>query len=131
VPILLKRATAKVENRTFVNDQFLMKFFDKKSETAMSDKNASNLVLTSKNQFYDKFASIRDDQLPTSSCFVNVAVEEAGVLLNRWKFYIVSGIRGGSAKEIACDPSRRHLKLVPVSKTYLYTGVHFIHYDHN
>jgi hypothetical protein len=124
VPILLKRASAKIESRNYVNDQFLMKFFDKKSDPIAPDINANSLVLTSKNQFYDKFASTRDDQLPTSSCFVTIAVEENGVLLNRSKFFIVSGIRGGSAKEIACDPSRRHLKLVPVS-ALIFIGVAF------
>lgn len=94
-----------------MNDQFLMRFFDKKNTDIST---SGDLAITSKNQFYDKFASTRDDLLPTSSCFLTVAVEEAGMLLNRSKFYIVSGIRGGSAKDIACDPTRRHLKLVPV-----------------
>ncbi len=148
-PILIRKAAASLMNRETINDQSLMKFFDKKNDRAKPSaaipivsalpvgatrqQQATKTVLASsgsalqsqnvaasKDAFYDILASTKDENMPTSCVGIVIDVFEKEILTERVEYIVCSGIRGGSAKAIACDPSRRHLKLVPVSLCMLF-----------
>ena len=94
-----------------MNDQTLMTYFDKKSShTGTGSRNFS------KDNFYDVLSVTKDENLPTAIYTVNInVVDEHDRPIEEVQYFVVSGLRGGSAKHSACDPDRRHLKLVPVT----------------
>lgn len=108
-PTLIKRAHSIISNKEVTKDQTLMRYFDRKS-TSTETKNE----IFSRDNFYDALLAIKDEDLPTTMCTVRIDVrDESNTLLEDVEYLVVSGLRGGSAKLSACDPGRRHLKLVP------------------
>lgn len=87
-----------------------------------------NNVAASKDAFYDMLVSTREENMPTSSYVITIKDMIDDFTGKSVEFLVVTGIRGGSAKEIACDPSRRHLKLVPVSLCNVYASCSYLTY---
>ena len=119
VPVLIRRAVATVSNRNTLNDQTLMRYFDKKHFVA--EKDSSNTAGYDRDKFYDTLAYTKDEKLPTTLCTVTISVIDAdNKSLEKVEYFVISGLRGGTAKASACDPQRRHLKLVPVCSCSLF-----------
>jgi hypothetical protein len=123
-PVLLRRACSRVSRRETTQDQTLMGYFDKKPRSATgtgTGNGGSGSMPTdfSRDNFYDVLAATKDENLPTTTCSVAIDVRDgAGRLLEGIEYCVASGLRGGAAKLSACDPERRHLKLVPVSHCF-------------
>ena len=113
-PVLIRRAHREISNKKILKDHLLMNFFDRRQ---IAGTDVSNITL-SRDRFYDLLASTRDEELPTftHNAHIEVFGEQVGNLLESVEYFVVSGLRGGSAKLSACDYKRRHLKLVPVSQ---------------
>jgi hypothetical protein len=127
--VLLHRAVSALSDVDAQNDQSLLQFFDK----------TPSGVPPSRDIFYRKLLTTPDSKLPLLSYKVRVNIEsftafdvedratETGAShhhsvhhrqclaqQDESLFLIVSGLRGGEAKAMACDESNRHLKLVPM-----------------
>lgn len=120
-PVLLHRATAKISNQVFQNDQMLLQFFDKSKESNET---------TSRDAFYNRLKSTADAKLPRTFQKVSIAVQNfvdgdesdgsdllktVGTDVERLYHYLVaSGLCGGEAKRMACDENLRQFKLIPL-----------------
>lgn len=88
--------------------------------------------MLSKDGFYSHLASTPDNKLPTRVYHLTVqttipdssalcvdkhtsASSASASATSSVEYLVVSGLRGGQAKVLACNPKMRHLKLVPVS----------------
>jgi sacsin len=110
-PILLHRATSAKSDYRTINDQSLLQFLEKKSSSGSTS-------LTSRDSFYAMLSKMPESQLPTisyrivintSSTTLDDAVDEEVK-----SYYVVTGLRGGEARQLACDSSTRNLKLIPM-----------------
>ena len=139
-PVLVQRAVSSTTNVTEHNDQTLLRFFDKQSTQLVTSVATTKSKLTvgpayaqsSRDSFYSQLAATADNKLPTKTYHVRVLTEvmnpsdastikgselDATEHCESWidvEYMVVSGLRGGAAKAMACDPSTRHLKLVPL-----------------
>lgn len=106
-PQLIKSASATVGRIETINSQTLLSHFDKQ-------RPAGEKVF-SRDDFYASLKATRDADLPTSTFTVRIKVHDGNAtVLEDVEYFVVSGLRGGTAKQSACDPANRHLKLVPV-----------------
>jgi sacsin len=113
-PRMAFRAIAKTHNASIRGDQSLYGFFDKTNAVA----NASS----SRDSFYKKLASTKEANLPLSSATTAIRLEtgfgpvesESEPHVDERTYLIVSGLRGGEARRMACSEEMSHLKLVPL-----------------
>lgn len=119
-PVLLQRANSQISNMSAYNDQTLLHYFDKKFSLGLqpSDKPRAS---PSRDSFYTSLASTPDHKLPSCTYTVQIITEFADSAtqsvsqnISSIEYLVVTGIRGGKAKLMACDSKTRHLKLVPV-----------------
>jgi hypothetical protein len=112
--------------------------------------------LLTKDGFYTQLASTPDNELPTRVYHLHVETVayvlphldsdselqselqlrnggEGGSEESRCsvEYLVVTGLRGGGAKQLACNPKMRHLKLVPVRTIPIHTCIHTFMYSHN
>jgi sacsin len=139
IPTLIQRATSRVSSLSAYNDQTLLRHFDKKfsigletSHQTSSSTNKNNTIGTStattRDSFYTQLASTPDHKLPSCSYHVQIQTESSSSNdsnslpinpeIKSIEYLVVTGIRGGKAKAMACDSRTRHLKLVPVSRYF-------------
>eukprot|EP00606_Chrysophyceae_sp_TOSAG23-5_P000186 GSChrysophyteH2.ASY1.ANO1.1559.1 assembled CDS len=109
-PILLHKAVSRIESDEHMNDQKIMSYFDKNEGKHYT-----------KEQFYQILSNTRDSNLPWSFRDLSVRsfkYDERGshdlVGFEDSRYGIVTGLCGGDAKKMACDPSTWQLKLIPL-----------------
>lgn len=138
-PVLLQRAQSTISNASQYNDQSLLQYFEKVSPQSRQENTPAPQAL-SKDNFYAHLSSTPDNRLPTRvfhltvkttstvSCKVTSTIPHPAIDdetkgdtfsdshgCSSVEYLVVMGLRGGNAKELACNPKMRHLKLVPVS----------------
>jgi hypothetical protein len=117
----------------------LLQYFEKVSPQSRQENTPAPQAL-SKDNFYAHLSSTPDNRLPTRvfhltvkttstvSCKVTSTIPHPAIDdetkgdtfsdshgCSSVEYLVVMGLRGGNAKELACNPKMRHLKLVPVS----------------
>jgi hypothetical protein len=128
-PSLIQRATSRVSSMSAYNDQTLLRHFDKKFSVGLQTSDQNNGSSTSRDSFYTQLASTPDLKLPSCTYKVQIQTEvvdriespDNSLPINQEtksiEYLVVTGIRGGKAKAMACDSKTRHLKLVPVQSS--------------
>lgn len=136
VPILLQRAQSSTSRLISYNDQSLLQHFEKNTTVPAPVAGCSTEVqaetqVMSKDGFYEQLSSTPDDKLPTSVFHLTVETSSSPIVTetelgtgttctstetaeSTVEYLVATGLRGGSAKQLACSPKMRHLKLVPV-----------------
>lgn len=120
-PLLLHRAQSMVENIDRIGDQSIFSYFQKKEGTKS----------ISRDDFYLKLLAVSEKNLPqiTSTIHVDItsyptaedrvaSVTAGSMAIDEKKqsmsYLLVTGIKGGEARKMACDEKVRHLKLIPL-----------------
>lgn len=110
-PILLHRAASVKSDVRSVNDPSLLQFLEKKSPSGST-------ALTSRESFYATLSKIPESQLPSSSYRIIINTSSTtlddGMEEDQKSYYVVTGLKGGEARQLACDSSTRNLKLIPM-----------------
>ena len=108
-PVLLHRAVSVRSDVTYRNDQSLMQFLEKKSSTP---------AVASRDAFYSLLSKVADAQFPSLSYRIMIKTSSVGlddaVDEDEKSYYVVSGLKGGEARQLACDQTTRNLKLIPM-----------------
>lgn len=126
-PSLVQRATSRMSNLSAYNDQSLLRHFDKKFSVGLQASELNQGNSTTRDSFYTQLASTPDHKLPSCAYHLHIQTEVVDEILSSDKsskpisqvtkcieYLVVTGIRGGKAKAMACDSNTRHLKLMPV-----------------
>ena len=111
-PKLLHSAESSRSDVQTKNPQTILRHFDKTTQGPG----------LSRDQFYSELMAIPDNKLPLMSSRQRVVVQTYSMDSKQpvvshtddMDYMIVSGLRGGKAKTMACDPATRHLKLIPL-----------------
>jgi hypothetical protein len=119
VPRLTHRAQAKSDILMKTGDDSIFQFFNRKESARFT-----------RDMFYSKLLSIADANLPQTCSDMHIDVTTypilssidtasadvlmAPVKVEEFSYLVVSGLRGGEAKRMACDEKVRHLKLIPL-----------------
>ena len=136
-PVLLHRAQSTVSNLSTHNDQRLLRYFEQTTSVSSTQRNPSpnksSPEILMKDNFYNELAASPDAKLPWRSYHLTVEVlnskpvddkvfcdenfiqdQKSDTSRSCIEYLIIMGLRGGGAKQLACNPKLRHLKLVPV-----------------
>jgi len=104
------------------HNQLLLGYFDTKPMFGLEATNGglttTTTTLRSRDEFYRLLSTTADPLLPSKAGHVEVMVRDVAgdgtVAEEYWRYLVVTGLRGGRAKKMACHQNTRHLKLVPV-----------------
>lgn len=117
---LMHSVASRVSNVSVINNYSLLQNFEKKMVINMiNQERKMQLQMSSKDKFYSEFITVKDSQLPTICHYLTIEdsnySDSLQVSIKKYEYFIVTGLRGGEAKDMACDSNLRHLKLVPFS----------------
>ena len=125
-PILIHRAVSNIKDMELTGDTSMLKYFEKQPMQQGS-------LNPSRDEFYQKLIGIPLTKLPKVSYYINIEVcsfsklqinspvvdcNDANfpIIKSREEslYMVVHGLCGGKARDLACDSSMRHLKLIPL-----------------
>jgi sacsin len=136
-PTLIHEAESKVSQQETFSDQSLLSYFNKEFGSSSQSADRSSFYhklmqtaderlpslsykITINTKSFDSVSlplsvseTTRSASLPPTPDSVQV-VHNQQYKYAEVEFLIVSGLRGGQAKRLACDPNNHHLKLVPM-----------------
>ena len=101
------------------HNQLLLSYFDTKPKLGNDvSEDVQSTALRSRDEFYRLLSNTNDNCLPSNASNVEIMVRHersnTSAATEYWRYLVVTGLRGGRAKKMACHQNTRHLKLVPV-----------------